>query len=385
MNRIRVAVGLVCLPLASACGGGEDGDASAVAEWTLSAEPTLVIGEDGTPAGEFDRVSTALPLPGGEVAVVDAGASEIRVFNGSGAYLRTLGRRGEGPGEFNGISWVQLTGDTLLVYSIAQRRLTLLGLDGTVFSTITPQPEGSHGFVFPRARAPSGDWIVAVNIALAGAASQDAGLPSGLVRDTLALGLLSSAGDGPVRFFSRLPAQPILGVPELQIGMMAPLFGAPEVEVIGDRVVVSDPESGTLSWYNTEAGLAETVVLGIPRRAMTGAWLDSTRGARLAEGLTERQRAITEAIFAAGAAPAEFPVFRSVFGDGSDQLWLEEWQHPVPDRARYLVVGADGRWRASVQMLLGFTPTAVGPDWVLGIHGDADGLGRAMRYGLARR
>jgi len=355
-----------------------------VAEWNLSPEPTLTIGEDGTPAGEFDRVSTAVPLPGDEIAVVDAGAKQIRVFSGAGAHLRTLGRAGEGPGEFAGISWIQRSNDTLIVYDVGQRRITLLGLDGEVFATIRPQPEGSQGFGVPRARAPSGDWIIAVNIALA-SAPQGAGLPSGLMRDSLGIGLLPASGTGPIHFFSRLVTQPILGIAEIGIGMLAPLFAAPQVVLVGERIAVLDPEHGTLSWYNAAGELETTATLGVPRRPMTGAWLDSTRDARLAEGVDQRQRTITEAIFATSAAPAEFPVFRSVLADGQDQVWLEEWQHPLPTAGRYLVVGPDGSWRASVRMPLGFTPTEVGPDWVLGIHRDEDGLQRVMRYGLDRR
>ena len=374
--------GVALIAFQSGC--GSESERGVAPEWTLSVEPSLSIGEDGTPAGEFVRVSTAVPLLGSEIAVVDVGAKEIRVFSGDGVHLRTLGRSGEGPGEFAGISWVQLSNDTLVVYDLGQRRITLLGLDGAALATIRPQPEGSQGFGMPRARAPSGDWVIAVNIALA-SAPQGAGLPSGLMRDSLGIGLLPASGAGPISFFSRLVTQPILGIPEIGIGMMAPLFAAPQIVLVGENIAVLDPENGTLSWYNTVGELETTAALGVPRRAMTGAWLDSTRDARLAEGVDQRQRTITEAIFATSAAPAEFPVFRSALADGADQLWLEEWQHPLPTAGRYLVIGPDGSWRASVQMPERFTPTAIGTDWVLGIHRDEDGLQRVMRYGLDRR
>ena len=39
--------------------------------------------------------------PDGELYVLDGQAAEVRVFGGDGVYLRTLGRSGAGPGEFN--------------------------------------------------------------------------------------------------------------------------------------------------------------------------------------------------------------------------------------------------------------------------------------------
>lgn len=382
MHWIRLARLLPTLVLALACRAG--GEIATVPEWTLSAEPTLVIGEDGTTAGEFERVSTALALPGDEVAVVDAGASEIRVFSGSGAYLRTLGRRGEGPGEFNGISWVQLAGDTLIAYSIPQRRLTLLGLNGALLATILPQAEGASGFAFPRGRSPSGEWVVAVMVAAAASAAQGGGMPSGLVRDSLALGLLPATGSGPVGFFARLPSQPILGVPEANVGMLAPLFGMPQVVIAEGRMAVLDPNAGTLAWYSPTGEPQSAVPLGVARRPFASGWLDSARGASL-DGITDqRRRLMIDAAMRSEAAPAEFPVFRSVLADDADQLWLEEWQLEAPSTARYLVVAADGSLRARVSMPGGFTPTAIGPDWVLGVHRDADGLNRVMRHGLRR-
>lgn len=386
MHWIRLARWLPTLVLALACRAG--GEIATVPEWTLSADPTLVIGEDGTTAGEFERVSTALALPGDEVAVVDAGASEIRVFSGSGAYLRTLGRRGEGPGEFNGISWVQLVDDTLVAYSSGQRRITMLALDGSMHATIIPRPAGEGVSASPLTRAGNGSWVVrAGRLRLAQQVAvqpEGAAPPSGVTRDTTGVGFLPVSGEGPVNFVVKIPGQPMVGVPGGPVGVGA--FSAPlAVARVGDRVAVVDLESGALWWFSAGGTEESRADIAVPRRPLPLAAVDSIRRAAMERSQSPREQAMMELMFSSEAAPPQYPMFRSLLADGTDQLWLEEWQLELPPSARYQIVGVDGSWRATVSMPIGFTPTAIGPDWVLGVHRDEDGLQRVMRYALTRQ
>jgi hypothetical protein len=51
----------------------------------------------------FARVGELLPLRNGSIVVVDQGTGTtpyVRVYDGAGKYLRTLGRQGQGPGEY---------------------------------------------------------------------------------------------------------------------------------------------------------------------------------------------------------------------------------------------------------------------------------------------
>ena len=67
----------------------------------LATEPALSIGLlDGPDEFLFGDIESVGRDPSGNVVVADEQALEIRVFDPTGGYLRSVGREGEGPGEF---------------------------------------------------------------------------------------------------------------------------------------------------------------------------------------------------------------------------------------------------------------------------------------------
>ncbi len=69
--------------------------------------------DDGTP-GELLEPSDVALTDHGHVVVADAGAGHITVYDASGTFVRTIGAKGEGPGEFR-VAWLAVRGDTLFV------------------------------------------------------------------------------------------------------------------------------------------------------------------------------------------------------------------------------------------------------------------------------
>lgn len=102
---------------------------------TLSAALELRIGrEDGAPEQMLYNVfSVALDPDGNHYIGMDA---EIRVFDSSGRYVRTIGRRGKGPGEFNMPPFpIWFSGDSIMAMDRNLMRTTAFGADGKVLST----------------------------------------------------------------------------------------------------------------------------------------------------------------------------------------------------------------------------------------------------------
>lgn len=81
---------------------------------------------------EFGWVSSVALGPDEAVFVADRMNDEIRVFGLDGAYRRTFGRDGEGPGEFGSIHSLAWAGDRLLTLDGSLGRVTEFSAEGQV-------------------------------------------------------------------------------------------------------------------------------------------------------------------------------------------------------------------------------------------------------------
>jgi sugar lactone lactonase YvrE len=76
-------------------------------EWVLR-EDLRIGGPDGHPSELFSQIAFIETDGNGNIYVLDYPAQEVRVFSPTGDYLRTIGRKGLGPGEFSdayGMAW----------------------------------------------------------------------------------------------------------------------------------------------------------------------------------------------------------------------------------------------------------------------------------------
>ncbi len=85
-----------------------------VPTYRVIVEHDLEIGvQDGAPEYSFSRIPGLAVTRDGSFVVSDALAQELRVYDATGTYVRTIGQRGEGPGEFaSAPAIVGLAGDT---------------------------------------------------------------------------------------------------------------------------------------------------------------------------------------------------------------------------------------------------------------------------------
>lgn len=86
----------------------------------------------GPEVEQFGRIASVVSDLEGKIYVLDGFTQKIRVFDSTGAYSHTVGRRGRGPGEFLAAHAMTLEpGGVLLVVDDGTARYSLFALDGT--------------------------------------------------------------------------------------------------------------------------------------------------------------------------------------------------------------------------------------------------------------
>jgi len=104
----------------------------------------FTIGDDESAPSEylFGRIEGIAADEAGNIYVADYAAARINVYNADGRFLRYLGGRGRGPGEFQRIRSIFTTPrGELIVVDGGARRITRMGLEGAVKS-VAPFQDG---------------------------------------------------------------------------------------------------------------------------------------------------------------------------------------------------------------------------------------------------
>lgn len=144
MTRLRtfMPVGLLPILFAVSLTGiafGCTSDHSSPATTNLHFEETLRIGSDDPEAPDhqlYSQVAAATVDSNGPIYAVDARTGGVRVYDEDGTFQRSIGTRGQGPGEFQGASSLHVdTQGRLLVADPGQARITAFSSSGEVLDT----------------------------------------------------------------------------------------------------------------------------------------------------------------------------------------------------------------------------------------------------------
>ena len=141
---------LVLAMLLSGC-RPPDNTSPASTIWHLDPEPILTLTSHRLPEGhELNGIYSALELPDGSILIANSGAHELLLVDSVGQYLRTLGRSGQGPGEYSdNLHLFHDRGDTIVVYDGGNLRWTFL----------TPSLDLARTVVEYNADVPSPTWL----------------------------------------------------------------------------------------------------------------------------------------------------------------------------------------------------------------------------------
>lgn len=391
-RRRRLPVAIV-LALAAACAVGDPGattsqvtDSAGVSIVTstgsvwgegrahVDSTPVLRIGAEPSGPYQFSFISSALLLEGGGVAVVELSANEIRLFDAEGRHVRSVGRRGRGPGEFQVISGLfRRSDDSLVAYDQIERRLTVWPLAGgeprVVRSQPVPRVRGSFS-----AFGTLGDGRLVLYNPGSGFRPD---LAPGLQWDTTDVVVLDPA-DGTGRTVARLPSRQQWILPGGDTRVLAPAHMA-VMAATSDGFYWATSDRYEVRFFDPDGDLRRILRRPVEARRVEPGMIETWITANLDEARRNEGEAAVpryRRLYEEGAFGDRIPLFDRAFVDGDGRLWIASSRWPEPEAAprRWSVFAPSGTWLGDLDAPARLRIVDSRDDLVLGIwqaEGDA--------------
>lgn len=353
--------------------------------WSIEADPLLDIGVvDGPLHYQLSRVSGATRLPDGRIVVADEGSSQIRMYDRQGRHVWSVGRAGEGPGEFRSIKGLAISNDSVLVLDAVLGRVSVFDLEGSLSRTI-PLESTSDPIHPLRMYSLAGTLGDTAFVLVPHSYPANRTPTTGVVRDTVPNLVYDREGmlKDTIGEFSGMDLD---ASPE-SAGLL--LFG---------RISSADTHDGRL--YITDGGCFEVRVYeasGLERLMRTSSLpdlvtdpdlrtLEAAMISRVPDG--QASRAIIRNRIAEKRKSERKPAISKVVVDDLGYVWAggyrPSWASGNASR-QWLVFDPEGRLLGPMQLPGTFTPFQIGRDVVLGTWRDELDVEHLRLYALQRR
>jgi len=392
VTRLSIAVlaGIVIPTTACSSGGVDSILTTDLPAWTVSAEPTTVLADDGSAATMFTMIQTAR-LPNGDLLVADRGSKELRIFR-DGALVTRLSRQGDGPGELQDLSRIAVSGDTIVVIPIpmVSREVSTFTSAGGFVSRRRLRPGAGGPTVTPIGLLSTGEFLVEEG---RGMRAFNEVPPLGeLIPDSVTIGLLRQPGSDSVGEYHPLGrwlrwsmvAHRVEGLP-IPFNMARVALGPMSYwTASGPLVWVVDGATGGVRAFDGTGAQMVNGMLPVRPAPLDARTTQRSRDLALARAATAFDSAAVTAGHDAALLPANLPVLDAIQAGHDGELWVRLFALEPGSTREYLVVNRSGETIARVAVPSDLFIHQIGPDYILGVRRDADGVETVVEYGLRR-
>ncbi|MCY3699380.1 MAG: hypothetical protein OXH46_07055 [Gemmatimonadetes bacterium] len=371
----------------------------------VSEPPRLQIGSVDGGESSFFRIADVTRLQDGRLLVANAGSGELKFFGPRGEFLRSLGRRGEGPGEFRNLkNVVELESGGIAVFDVGLGRVTVFSGGGDLERAYdVTRKLGEIGIrIHMFGFLPNGNLVGLREVdgegteVVYGTSERRLIFKSPVVQPVL----IDTAGRA-IPFGRPMPGDEV--VSQVESGMVGgrigvrgvgqvpfPFLKSAMVAVRGDLIAVGQTSRALpIFLYNsrgrTIAGFGRAPVRIEDGRTQE-AWVDEWLADTAAPGERREWRQLYEAFISSASAPATMPAFRSLLVQAGEKIWAEVHDPAVADDApsRWDIFAPTGRlsdvWVGVLPPR--FRPHEIGSDYVLGVWKDELGIEYVRVYDL---
>lgn len=332
--------------------------------WSVDAKPTFDLGaESDDTLDTFALIRGVTRLATGEIVVADGRYFTLRYFGANGVFRRSVGRRGDGPGEFQSITRMLRCGDSLFIFRSNDPLVQVFHVNGTFkrnMQLATPQPQWST----PHTTSCNDQGHF---LSYGWENSKDR--KAGTFRSVIPFWF--NTADGKLtKVIAELLGSERFGQTRQDgsLGGSGPLpLGKLSVIAIGhDRAYVGTADSFAIHVFDLNG--KPLAMIRKPRMDLKTTPADIARYIRL--DTTGRSPTTIRSRLAQSKQvkwPATLPAYSAFVVDSDDNLWVQSFPRASEATSRWTVFSPRGLEVARIELPLDLAVKEIGRDYVLGV------------------
>ncbi len=352
---------------------------TAATAWTVSDTPTVSIGGDESDSTAiFSRVQNAIRMSDGRILVPNGGTRELRFYHANGRFIKSVGRLGEGPGEFDWLGKVFRTdGDSLIIWDPNNARLTVFDSGGRFVRSVPLRSGQGISFPEPFGRASDGSLI-----GRTGSRNNATGafrFASFYVRYGPDLAPTDTVAKRPGNDFFTQPCGDN-GI----CGYGPPFARRTSAGFHNDRLYVGTGDRYEIEVIDMSGRVVRLIRDARPIREVSSADAERQRETFLSDARDPARRAELEKVYAMMTVPQAMPAYGELKVDRSGNLWVEEYRTTDDAPLRWTVFDSSGRVLGTLGMPSGLRVDEIGDDYVLGVFRDSLDVEHVRLHAIAK-
>jgi hypothetical protein len=246
---------------------------------------------------QFGRAIDATRLQSGTIVVADVAEGSLVFFDRSGKVVKRSGRKGQGPGEYQYLSWLhQCQGDTLYTWDPILGRVTVIDSAGRIVRQFRLPARPAR-----LSCARNGTFAVIMRVGALGRPSSES--PTHTATLT----------------FANINGDSVGSLGEIRVGQNGPLAAIAQFATAGDRLYLGTGDSASVGVYALDGRWQRAIPAGTAGRPSTAAHYERAID-KLIAGMTPAERSTIKDRLLAIPMPPQLPAYSNLLTDPAG--WL---------------------------------------------------------------
>lgn len=361
--------------------------------WHLGGEPLTHIGtKDGAEYEEFADVRGVLSLADGTLVIADGASRQLRFFSHDGQFVSSIGRAGQGPGEFRSITDIwDWPGDSVAVWDRSLVRLSVYSSAGVLGRTQTyakgeslaPGVSGAPVAV-PNALGFYSDGTLAAYFTVP-RRSPLGETPQTMYRDSVTVWrFLTDGSPGDI-------VASVLGDEWFFFSWQGSITNAKHpmgrrlvTAISGEHFYYTPGDSYEVSVYSSDGKLERIVRRLAPPLPLTVDEIARYRELAMREAPPGQERTWRRWLDEEMPYPPSFPTYSRLVVDREENIWAQQYPLISDSTPRWTVFDRAGRLLGDVTFPDRFHSFEIGADYVVGVWRDELDVEHVRLYDLVK-